>query len=501
MNSEITENTPSGNDEMPNLPPQAESFAELFEKSSKQTIRYAPGQKIKAKIVSISGDLAFIDLGDKSEGAVNLSEFKDKDGTIQIKAGDEFDAFYVSVENGIRKFTTLIRGYSAVSLKNIQDAFEAGIPVIGEIKREVKGGFEVLVGEVRCFCPFSQIDLKGGREGGIYLGRTFSFMAIEYEENGRNIILSRRALLEKEKEEKIQKLKETLQTGMEVTGTVRSVMNFGAFVDLNGIDGLIPASELSWARNERPSDILSPGQQVTVKILSLDWERNKLSLSLKAMEPDPWTLASDRYAEGSRVTGKVVRLAPFGAFVNLEPGIDGLIHISNLGAGRKINHPKEVLEAGQIIEAYVLSVDKENRKIALSVNPKVEPQDIVLPGVGEVHAVTVEKIMPFGIFVKLQSGLSGLVPNSEMATPQGADHKKMFPQGSEMKVTVVEVDRESKKIKLSRKAAIEMAVKQEYDEYLTGSGQADGSSGGLGTLGDLLKAKLEEKNSRLTTGS
>ncbi len=493
MNSEITENATSGNDEAPNTAPQEESFAELFEKSSKQAVRCAPGQKIKAKIVSISGDLVFIDLGDKSEGAINLAEFNDKDGNIQIKAGDEFDAFYVSVENGIRKFTTLIRGYSAVSLRNIQDAFEAEIPVQGEIKREVKGGFEVLVGEVRCFCPFSQIDLKGGREGGVYLGRTFSFKVIEYEENGRNIILSRRVLLEKEKEEKIEKLRETLKVGMEVTGTIRSVMNFGAFIDLDGVEGLIPASELSWARNERPSDILSPGQQVTVKILSLDWEHSKLSLSLKAMEPDPWTLVSDRYSEGSRVSGKVVRLAPFGAFVNLEPGIDGLIHISNLGAGRKINHPKEVLEPGQIIETYVLSIDTENRKIALSVNPKVEPQNIVLPQVGEVHAGTVEKIMPFGIFVKLQSGLSGLVPNSELATSQGADHKKMFPEGSELKVAVIEVDRENSKIRLSRKAALDMAVKQEYDEYLTESRQADGSSGGLGTLGDLLKAKMEGK--------
>ena len=493
MNLDTPENTSDTITDMQNTSPQEESFAELFEKSSKQAVRFSPGQKIRAKIVSISGDIAFIDLGDKSEGAIDLAEFRDRDGILQAKAGDEFDAFFVTVESGIRKFTTLIRGYSAVSLKSIRDAFEADIPVQGEIKREVKGGFEVLIGDVRCFCPFSQIDLKGGREGGVYLGRTFSFKILEYEENGKNIIISRRAILEKEKEAKIQKLKETLQVGMEVTGTVRSVMNFGAFIDLGGIDGLIPASELSWARNERPSDILSLGQQVTAKILSLDWENNKLSLSLKAMEPDPWTVVSGKYSEGSRISGKIVRLAPFGAFVNLEPGIDGLIHISNLGTGRRINHPREVVEVGQTIEVYVHSFDSDSRKIGLSLNPKVEPQKIVLPEVGETQDVTVEKIMPFGVFVKLKSGLSGLVPNNEMATSQGADHRKMFPEGSEMKVTVIEVDRENNKVKLSRKAAMDIVVKQEYDEYLTESRQADSSSGSLGTLGDLLRAKLEEK--------
>jgi small subunit ribosomal protein S1 len=493
MNLDTPENTSELINGMQNSTHQEESFAELFEKSSKQAVRFSPGQKIRAKIVSISGDIAFIDLGDKSEGAIDLAEFRDKAGILQAKAGDEFDAFFVTVESGIRKFTTLIRGYSAVSLKNIRDAFEADIPVQGEIKREVKGGFEVLVGDVRCFCPFSQIDLKGGREGGVYLGRTFPFKVLEFEENGKNIIISRRAILEKEKEEKIEKLKETLQVGMEVAGTVRSIMNFGAFIDLGGIDGLIPASELSWVRNERPSDILSLGQKVTAKILSLDWENNKLSLSLKAMETDPWTVVSGKYPEGSRISGKIVRLAPFGAFVNLEPGIDGLIHISNLGTGRRINHPREVVEVGQTIEVYVHSFDSDNRKIGLSLNPKVEPQKIVLPEVGETQDVTVEKIMPFGVFVRLKSGLSGLVPNNEMATSQGADHKKMFPEGSEMKVTVIEVDRETNKVKLSRKAAMDIAVKKEYDEYLTESRQADSSSGSLGTLGDLLRAKLEEK--------
>jgi small subunit ribosomal protein S1 len=470
-----------------------ESFASLFEKSNRESVRLAPGQKVKVRVVSVTGDLVYVDLGGKSEGVIDLNEFKDKQGAAQVKEGDEVEAFFVSVENGVRKLTTLVHGYSAVSLRSISDAFEAEVPVQGEIKREVKGGFEVLVGDVRCFCPFSQIDLKGGREGGVYLGRTFPFKILEFEENGKNIILSRRAVLEKEKEAKIQKLKEVLVAGMEVVGTVRSVQNFGAFVDLGGVDGLIPASEISWVRNGKPSDILSAGQQVTVKVLSVDWQNNKLSLSLKAMEPDPWTLIVGKYPEGGTVRGTIVRLAPFGAFVNLEPGIDGLIHISNLGAGRRINHPKEVVEVGQTIEAYILAVDVQGRKISLSMNPKVEPEKIVLPQAGDLVEGAVEKVMPFGIFVKLKSGLSGLVPNSELGTPQGSDHRKMFPEGTEMKIAVIEVDKETNKIKLSRKAAMDMTVKQEYEEYLSESRQSVSSSGGLGTLGDLLKAKMEGK--------
>jgi small subunit ribosomal protein S1 len=493
MNSESAENTSMNAPVEQNDAPREESFAELLEKSSRKAVRFTPGQRIKTRVVGISGDIAFIDLGDKSEGAVNTAEFRDKDGNLQVKTGDEFDAFFVSVDNGIRKFTTLVHGYSAVSLRNIRDAFEAGLPVQGEIKREIKGGFEVLAGDVRCFCPFSQIDLKGGREGGVYLGSSFAFKVLEFEDYGKNIILSRRAILEKEKAEKVLQLKEALQVGMDVTGTVRSVMNFGAFVDLGGVDGLIPASELSWVRTERPSDILTAGQQVKVKILSIDWDNNKLSLSLKAMEPDPWTTIKGKYPEGSLVTGKIVRLAPFGAFVNLEPGIDGLIHISNLGAGRRINHPREIVETGQAIDAYVLSVDTESRKISLSINSRVEPEKIVLPEAGDILEGKVERVMQFGVFVKLSSGLTGLVPNSEMATAQGSDHKKMFPEGSDMKVAVLEVDRESKKVKLSRKAAMDIAVKKEYEEYITESRQGVSSSGSFGTLGDLLKAKMEEK--------
>jgi small subunit ribosomal protein S1 len=470
-----------------------ESFASLLEKS-KGMERLAPGQKVRARVVSISGDLVYIDLGGKSEGVIDLNEFTAGDKGPRVQEGDEIEAFFVSVQDGTRRLTTLIRGYSAATLNEIRDAFESEIPISGEVKREVKGGFEVMVGGVRCFCPFSQIDLKGGREGGIYMGRTFPFKVLEYEEDGRNVIVSRRALLEEEKKAKVTRLRETLSVGMEVPVTVASLQNFGVFVDLGGIDGLIPVSELSWNRYDRPGDLVSPGQKVVAKILALDWDKGRLTLSLKAMQPDPWTGLAEKFPVDSRVSGTVVRLVPFGAFVNLEPGIDGLIHISNFGTGRRINHPREVVEVGQRVEAYVSAVDIPNRKISLSMQPKPEPKKVVLPGVGDFLDCVVERVMPYGVFLKIREGLTGLVPNAEMGTPAGTDHKRMFPAGTEMKVAVIEVDTENSKVRLSRKAALDKEIEEEFNQYKD-SVQPAGSST-FGNLGDLLKAKMEEKKTQ-----
>lgn len=469
-----------------------ENFAALLDKTSMGERLY-PGKKVRAKVVSVSEDLVYIDLGGKSEGAVDLAEFTGERGMTGVREGDELEVFFVTVQDGLMKLTTLVGGYSAATLNSIRDAFEAGVPVNGEVKREIKGGFEVSVGGVRGFCPFSQIDLKGGREGGVYLGRTFPFKILEYEGEGKNVVLSRRALIEEEKRAKVEKLKERLAVGMDVTAEVRSIRNFGAFVDLGGIDGLIPVSEMSWDRGVNPGDVLTIGQNITAKIISLDWEKSRLTLSMKATQPDPWASASEKYQVGGKVSGAAVRLSPFGAFVRLEPGIDGLIHISNLGAGRRINHPREVVEEGQWVEVYILAVDQENRKISLSMQPKIEPAKIVLPAVGEVLDGVVEKVMPYGIFLKLNDSLTGLIPNAEMGTPAGTDHRRMFPSGTEVQVAVIEVDAASNKVRLSRRAVTERAARDEFDQYRESVKKSAESSGSLGTLGDILRAKLEEK--------
>jgi small subunit ribosomal protein S1 len=376
-------------------------------------------------------------------------------------------------------------------LHAIRAAYEAGVPVNGEVKKAIKGGFEVSVGGVRCFCPFSHIDLKTHSESAAYLGRTFPFRILEYGEEGKKIVLSRRALLEQEQENNIRKLRESLATGMDVTAEVKSIQNFGVFVDLGGIDGLIPMSELSWDRSINPGDLLAIGQNITVKIISLDWDSSRFALSLKATQPDPWSSAAEKYPVDSKVSGTIVRLSPFGAFVRLEPGIDGLIHISNLGAGRRINHPREVVETGQLVDVYVLSVDQQNRKISLSMQPKVEPAKIVLPIVGEIIDGIVAKVMPYGVFLKLNNGITGLIPTSEMGTPSGTDHKRMFPPGTEMQAAVIDVDTANKKVRLSRKAVLDKAAQDEFSQYMESTGNSS-ESRHLGSIGDILKAKLNK---------
>lgn len=469
-----------------------ESFEALLEQSDVSSVRLSPGQRVRARVVGISGDLVYIDLGGKTDGVISAHELLDEEGNLKVHEGDDIEAFFVSVQDGVRKLTTLIHGYAATQLSALQGAHEAGVPVVGDVKGEVKGGFEISVGGVRCFCPHSQIDLRGGRNTGEYVGNTYSFKVIEFKEDGRNIILSRRTLLEEEKRARLEELKQTITVGSEVTGTVSSLQKFGAFVDLGAIEALIPLSEVSWERTANVRDVLATGQTVTGKVISVDWDRNRISLSLKALTPDPWTIVAEKYLPDTTVKGTVVRLAPFGVFVNLEPGVDGLIHISNLGAGRRIKHPGEVIETGREVEAHVLSVDQEKRKISLSLQKKVEPKEIQLPAEGDFIEGTVEKVMPYGIFMKFGDSMTGLIPNSEMATPGGSDHSRMFPEGSPVQAVVIGVDKESGKVRLSRKEVLAKTERDEYEQYR----DSQGSTKGLSTFGELLKAKLEEQKTK-----
>ncbi|HEY3277199.1 MAG TPA: S1 RNA-binding domain-containing protein [Syntrophorhabdaceae bacterium] len=470
-----------------------EQFAELFEKSGNMSKRLEPGQKIKSFVVSISGDFVYIDLGGKSEGVVDLSEFMDENNNYTVKVGDELEVHFVTVQNGVKKLTTLVRGVSTVDLSGIREAFEAGLPVNGKVAGELKGGFEVRVGKVRCFCPFSQMDLRASRDAGVYVGEIFPFRILEFEEGGRNIIVSRRALLEEERQVQVEALKKNLQVGMEVPAKVRSIQNFGVFVDLGGIDGLIPMSELAWDRSEKAENILNLGQEVTAKVIALDWEKDRLTLSLKAMQADPWTDVAEKYSSDMAVKGKIVRLAPFGAFVSLEPGIDGLIHVSKLAPGKRIKHPKEVVEVGQEVEVYILEVDAQKKKISLSMEQKVEKERPILPGIGEILQGRIEKIMPYGLFLHTEGGVKGFIPNSEMGTPRGTNHSRLFPEGTNMEVVVTAVDQERGKVTFSRSGVEEKVAQDEYRQYRDTVKKQETSPGGLGSFGELLMAKLGEK--------
>ncbi len=343
-----------------------ENFAELFEKSFRKQGRLEPGQMVEAMIVKISGDWIFLDLGGKGEGYLDKKEMMDDAGNLTVKESDTVRAYFVSADNNEMLFTAKL-GSGPGKQSQLEDAWRNGIPVDGTVAKETKGGFEIkIAGSVRAFCPFSQMGIRRAEQQADYVGRSLSFKIIEYGEGGRNIVVSRKPILENEKQAKAAALKEALHEGAKVKGTVTSIQKFGAFVDVGGIEGLLPVSEIAWTRTEKVGDILSVGQTVEVIIKRLDWENRRFSFSLKDAVPDPWEQVVGAFPVGSNHTGAVSRLAPFGAFVTLKAGVDGLIHISKLGASRRINHPREVLKEGQTVEVKVEAVDKGQRKLSLS---------------------------------------------------------------------------------------------------------------------------------------
>ena len=344
-----------------------ENFAEMFEKSiSKKPGRLEPGQMVEAMIVKITAEWIFLDLGGKGEGYLDRKELADESGNLTVKEGDIVRAYFQSSANNEMHFTTKI-GSGPGKQSQLEDAYNNRIPVEGNVVKEMKGGFEIKIGgTVRAFCPFSQMGIRREEQQADYIGRSFSFNIIEYGEDGRNIVLSRKAILEDEKQTKMSALRETLKEGMKITGKVTSIQKFGAFVDIGGLEGLLPVSEIAWSRTEKVSDVLSPGQTVEVIIKKMDWEQNRFSFSLKDALPDPWDAAADTFPVGSYHTGTVSRLAQFGAFVTMKEGLDGLIHISKLGAGRRLSHPREVLKEGQAVEVQIESVDRAQRKISLA---------------------------------------------------------------------------------------------------------------------------------------
>jgi small subunit ribosomal protein S1 len=341
-----------------------ETFEDLFQEKTVTREKLQPGDKVDAIVAGISGENIFLDVGGKSEGILNAAEFRDENDALTLSIGDTVSVFLVAMRGGEMVFTTRI-GSGQAGMEELEQAFHAGIPVQGRVSEEIKGGFQVTVAGQRGFCPYSQMGLRRVDDPEEYLEQTMAFKIIEFGSKGRNIILSARAVLEEERELLKDQLKDTLQEGDKVEGTVTSIRDFGAFVDIGGVDGLIPISEIAWGQTDKVEDVLSQGQRVEVLIKRLDWDNDRISLSLKDTLENPWDQVEEKYAPGTVHAGRVSRLAAFGAFITLEPGIDGLLHISKLGTGRRINHPREVLEAGQDITVKVDAVDLEQKRISL----------------------------------------------------------------------------------------------------------------------------------------
>lgn len=344
---------------------EEESFAQLLEESFVKPVRFEAGQKVKGRIVKISAECIFLDFGGKSEGYLDRKELIDEEGNLSVKEGDLIQAYFLSSgDDGMRFTTQIARGDAAG--RHLEDAWRSGIPVEGFVEKEIKGGFEIKIGGLRGFCPYSQMGLQRAADSSELVGQHLAFRITQYDEKGRNIVLSNRSVLEEERQRQREEQKDSLHEGMKVKATVTSIHKFGAFVKIGSLEGLIPISEIGWDRVEDVSQVLTVGQEVEVVAMKLDWEKNRLSFSLKQTIPDPWDTIEKDFPRGSIHRGTVVRLTNFGAFVTLGPGVDGLLHISKLGAGKRIRHPHEAVEKGQAIEVKIESVDRDNKRISLS---------------------------------------------------------------------------------------------------------------------------------------
>lgn len=349
------------------------NFAEMFEASMVGKTQLEPGQKIDATVLQIGSEWLFLDVGQKGEGVLDRKEFLDDEGNLTVAAGDTVSAYFMSRKGGELRFTTRLGGGSSGTAQ-LEEAWRNEIPVEGRIEKEIKGGYEIkLPGNVRAFCPFSQLGLRRQEESADVIDTTRAFRISQFAEQGRNIVVSHRVILEEERREQKTALMKTLKEGMVVSGTITNIRDFGAFIDIGGLEGLLPISEISYGRVENIEEVLQVGQELEVAVKRCDWENEKFSFSLRDTLANPWSKVETSYPPGSTHTGIVSRLAKFGAFVTLEEGIDGLLHISQIGGEQRIKHPQDVLKLGQEIQVIVEKIDLDEKRISLaSVRDKSE---------------------------------------------------------------------------------------------------------------------------------
>jgi small subunit ribosomal protein S1 len=342
------------------------SFAEMFEQSMVGKTKLEPGQKIDAKVLQIGSEWIFLDVGQKGEGVLDSRELLDEEGNLTVSVGDRVSAYFLSRKSGELRFTTRLGGGSSGTAQ-LEEAWRSEIPVEGRIEKEIKGGYEIkLPGNVRAFCPFSQLGLRRQDDSEDVTGTTLSFRITQFSEQGRNIVVSHRVILDEERRQQRAELMKTLKEGMVVTGTITNIRDFGAFIDIGGLEGLLPISEISYGRVDKIEDVLHIGQQLEVVVKKCDWEKERFSFSLRDTLANPWAKVATAYPVGSIHTGTVSRLAQFGAFVTLEEGIDGLMHISRIGGEQRIKHPQDVLKLGQQLQVTVEKVDLDEKRISLA---------------------------------------------------------------------------------------------------------------------------------------
>ena len=429
-----------------------EDFMEMYEESFR---RVEEGQVVEGRVVQIDNEFALVDIGYKSEGQVPIGEVTRPDGTIDVEVGDAIDVMMERWDDD--GDVVLLSKEKASKIKvweDIKKAYEEDGVVTGVITSRVKGGLSVDIG-VPAFLPGSQVSLRALRDLDPMVGQTFEFKVLKYNRKRSNIVLSRRVILEKAREEKRAETLATIHEGKVMPGVVKNITEYGAFIDLGGIDGLLHITDMSWGRIGHPSEIFSVGDEVTVKVLNLDLERERVSLGLKQLVPDPWTTAEEKYPIASHVKGRVVSFTDYGAFVELEKGIEGLIHVSEMSWTKKVRHPSKVVSVGEIVEAVVLNISAENRRISLGMKQVVpNPWDVV----GEKYPVgttiegKIKNITDFGAFIGIDEGIDGLVHISDISWTKRIKHpSELYKKGDVVQAIVLNIDKENERFSLGIK--------------------------------------------------
>jgi len=480
---------------------QDDDFAALFEASLKENKRYERGQKVEGTIAAFGQGIAFVSIGGKSEAQIDLNELKDDEGDVEFNVGDHIQAVVVSTAGGIQLSRKGVR--EAASLREIEDAYASGLAVEGKVEKQVKGGYEVRIAKARAFCPLSQIDSVRTEDPAVHEGRSYTFLITEFREGGRSIVVSRRKHLEAEQKLRAAEMRSSIVPDAVLQGRVASVTDFGAFIDLGGIQGLLHVSDMSWSRIGNPGELVAVGDHVTVKVLKVDPATDKISLGLKQLQGDPWATAGSTYAVGQLHTGRVTRVADFGAFVEIAPGIEALAHASTFPPTGRPGSWKKTVTPGQTVSAEILSVDPAAKRIGVALAEEgtaraagagapagpataAAARGEIVPGA--IVTGKVERHEKFGVFVFLAPGKTALMPNAETGLDRDADLQKAFPAGSDIEVVVLDVDAAGKRIRVSKKAVAQRQEQAELRDYT--QRQASAPSASLGSLADNLRKAL-----------
>ena len=427
------------------------TFEQLLEDYERGGFGLKKNDVVKGTIVQMTNDTVIVDVGYKSEGVIPLREFMDENGEINVKVGDVYDVLYGGGES---ESGLLILSKEKADRQRIWNTLEEGAVVEGRIDSRIKGGLQVDIG-VNAFLPGSQVDIRPVRNLDKVIGETFQFKIIKLNKRRGNIVLSRRVLLEEERDSMRTDTLKTLDDGQVAEGIVKNLTDYGAFIDLGGIDGLLHITDMSWGRIKHPSDILAVGQKINVKVLKFDKDKERVSLGLKQLVDDPWLTVEDKYVVGVRVTGKVVSLTDYGAFIELEDGVEGLIHVSEMSWTKRIKHPNKVLNVGDDVESVVLAVDTDNRRISLGLKQaEPNPWDVIgekFPA-GTIIEGQVKNITDFGIFVGVDEGIDGLVHISDLSWTKRIKHpSELYKKGDLVRAVVLNIDRDNERFSLGIK--------------------------------------------------